>query len=146
MTAARAASRAGPVSSVWEETGPAASRQSANAVDVIFTAFDSSPRILPRMNMRTLSVLAGLFLTSVHIAGQAPAAAPAGRGAGTCESLASLALPHTTITLAQLVAPGAFTPPAGRQGRGALAYSSMPAFCRVAATLAPSSDSDIKVE
>ena len=98
------------------------------------------------MNMRTLSVLAGLFLTSVHIAGQAPAAAPPGRSGGSCESLAALALPHTTITLAQIVAPGAFAPPSGRQGRGAQAYSSMPAFCRVAATLAPSSDSDIKIE
>ena len=98
------------------------------------------------MNTRTLSVLAGLFLTSAHIAGQAPAAVPALPGGATCERMASLALPHTSITLVQMVAAGAFTPSAGRQGRGAPPYSNVPAFCRVAATLTPSIDSDIKVE
>jgi len=82
----------------------------------------------------------------------APLAAPlkvTAASAATCESLSSLKLPNTTITLAQTVAAGAFTPPAGRQGRGAAAaavYSELPSFCRVTATLAPSSDSDIKVE
>ena len=69
--------------------------------------------------------------------------------AATCEKLATLKLPSTTITLAQTVAAGAFTPPAGRQGRGAAAaavYSELPTFCRVTATLAPSNDSDIKME
>lgn len=61
--------------------------------------------------------------------------------AATCESLTSLALPDTTITLAQIVSAGAFTPPGGTQTIG-----NLPAFCRVAATLRPSSDSDIKVE
>jgi feruloyl esterase len=85
--------------------------------------------------------------------------------AATCESLASLSLPNTTITMAQTVAPGAFTPPpspsasaslAGAQqrgggptparGRGGNPYADLAGFCRVAATLKPSSDSDIKVE
>lgn len=65
--------------------------------------------------------------------------------AASCESLASLALPGTAITMAQSVAAGAFTPPGGRAGR-ASAPSDLPAFCRVAATLKPSSDSDIKIE
>ena len=64
--------------------------------------------------------------------------------AATCESLASLTLPNTTITSAQTVAAGAFTPPA--RGRGANPFADLPAFCRVAATLKPSSDSDIKIE
>lgn len=73
-----------------------------------------------------------------------PAAAFA---ATTCENLASMTLPDTTITLAQTVAAGAFTAPAG-EGRGGTAnpYKDLPAFCRIAATLKPSSDSDIKVE
>src|SRR5580693_9569686 len=50
--------------------------------------------------------------------------------AATCESLASLKLADTTITMAQEVAAAANTP----------------AYCRVAATLKPSSDSDIKIE
>ena len=78
-------------------------------------------------------------------------------GAGTsCESLASLKLPNTTITLAQTVAAGAFSPPAPLSGvppppaaapvPSAQTFEDLPAFCRVAATLRPSSDSDIKIE
>jgi len=64
-----------------------------------------------------------------------------------CESLATFKLSNATITLAQTVAPGAFTPPAGRgRGGGPNPYANLPAFCRVAATLTPSSDSDIKIE
>lgn len=71
--------------------------------------------------------------------------------ATVCESLASLQLPETTITLAQTVATGAFVAPAGPAGRGGLpgqpnSFKDLPAFCRVAATLKPSSDSDIKIE
>src|SRR5262245_5421249 len=63
-----------------------------------------------------------------------------------CEDLASLSLPATTVTAAKPVAPGAFVPP-GNAGRGAQdAMRDLPAFCRVAATIAPTSDSDIKVE
>jgi len=65
----------------------------------------------------------------------------------TCESLASLTLPQAAITSAQAVAPGAFAPPSGgRAGRGANPFTDLPAFCRVAATLTPTSDSDIKIE
>jgi len=66
----------------------------------------------------------------------------------SCESLASLSLPNSSITSAQTVAAGSFTPPAPNGDRaGRLSsYSKLPAFCRVAATLKPSSDSDIKVE
>jgi len=69
--------------------------------------------------------------------------------ATTCESLASLSLPDATITSAQQVAAGKFTPPRSSEGAApadTAAYKDMPAFCRVAATLKPSSDSDIKVE
>jgi Tannase and feruloyl esterase len=62
----------------------------------------------------------------------------------SCESLSSLRLPNATITGVQTVAAGAFTPPtAAGGGEG---FKSLPAFCRVAATLKPSTDSDIKVE
>ena len=61
----------------------------------------------------------------------------------SCESLAALSLPAAKITVAQLVSAGAFSPPAG--GRAG-AYKSVPEFCRVAAMLTPSTDSDIKIE
>jgi len=67
--------------------------------------------------------------------------------AGSCEGLTSLSRPHTAITLAQTVGAGQFTPPAGRgAGRGANPFAPLPAFCRVAATLTPVNDSEIKVE
>ena len=71
--------------------------------------------------------------------------------AAPCESLASVSLPHVKITLAESVAPGAFTPPGagGIDAAGAPAgavFVRLPAFCRVAATLVPSNDSDIKIE
>ena len=75
---------------------------------------------------------------------------PAPALAASCESLASLTLPDGTITLAQTVAAGSFTPPAaGRGGRGAPpaeVLKSLPAFCRVAAILKPTSDSVINIE
>jgi feruloyl esterase len=64
--------------------------------------------------------------------------------AATCESLSSLALPHATIT-AQSVAAGAFSAPGGR-GNAAATFKNLPAFCRVAATLKPSGDSEIMME
>ena len=72
-------------------------------------------------------------------------------GAASCESLASLALPDGRITSAAIVAAGTFVPPGGggilAGGPGGLAvYKSMPSFCRVTATLTPTSDSDINVE
>jgi feruloyl esterase len=72
---------------------------------------------------------------------------PESRGA-TCESLQALALPNTTITLAQSVAAGAFSaPPGGRGGAQPTAvFKELPAFCRVAATFRPSADSDIRIE
>ena len=73
-----------------------------------------------------------------------------GGSPGVCDSLASLVLPNGTITAAEAHAAGAFTPPMppGRplSERQAQQYAALPAFCRVAATLSPSSDSDIKVE
>jgi hypothetical protein len=70
--------------------------------------------------------------------------------AASCESLASMALPQTTITLASVVEAGAFTPPGSPSvnpsGPAGQVFRGLPAFCRVAATIRPSSDSDIKVE
>ena len=76
--------------------------------------------------------------------------------------LKSLKLANTTITLAEAVAAGPFVPPgraggpppaaapaaapAGRGGAPATPPLMLPAYCRVAATLTPSSDSDIKIE
>jgi feruloyl esterase len=66
--------------------------------------------------------------------------------AATCESLASTKLPNATITAAQTVAAGAFAPAGGGGRGGGAQFSDLPAFCRIAATLKPTADSDIKIE
>jgi len=64
-----------------------------------------------------------------------------------CGDLARVALPNTTITLAQHVEAIAFPPPPARGGAPeANPIANLPAFCRIQATLKPSSDSDIKME
>src|SRR5205807_1414853 len=73
---------------------------------------------------RAASVLSTALLTSLVGIGATPAAA-------TCASLADLALPDTTITDAQSVAAGTYTAPDGE------VFTNLPAFCRIAATLAP---------
>jgi len=50
-------------------------------------------------------------------------------------------LPNTTITAAQAITGGSFTAPGSTNQ-----MSNLPPFCRVAATLTPSTDSDIKIE
>jgi feruloyl esterase len=94
-------------------------------------------------HLRTVIGGLGILLIATPVAAPVRVAAA---GAGTCERLSTLTLPNTTITLAQTVGAGAFAPPAGRQGRGGAIYAELPSFCRVTATLAPSNDSDIKVE
>ena len=99
---------------------------------------------------QTTSILrrGGIFIAGailIGLIGAVPAAA-----ATACENLASLALPNARINSAQMVAAGAFVPPggggAGRGGAAANPFGSLPAFCRVTATLTPSSDSHIKTE
>lgn len=83
--------------------------------------------------MKTAITVAALLM----FAGSARAATP-------CEDLAKTPLPNATITTAQPVAAGAFTAPGGRGG--ANPFADLPAFCRVAATLKPTPESDIKIE
>jgi feruloyl esterase len=65
--------------------------------------------------------------------------------AASCESLSGLKLADTTITSAQTIEAGAFTPP-GAAGPMAGAFKTLPAFCRVTAEIKPSKESDIKIE
>ena len=70
----------------------------------------------------------------------------------TCESLASLSLPDTTITVAQTVAAGTLKlpttlPDAGPHGGITfVAGKDLPEFCRVVGVAKPSKDSEIKFE
>jgi feruloyl esterase len=70
--------------------------------------------------------------------------------AESCAALAKVSLPQVTIVSATLVAAGALPPPPARGGGpgGATVnpFADLPAVCRVAATLKPSADSEIKME
>jgi hypothetical protein len=70
--------------------------------------------------------------------------------AGRCQGLVSGTIEGGTITAAQLVAAGKFSPPPSdpTSGTGAdpALYEKLPAFCRVEAALKPSSNSDIRIE
>src|SRR5688572_32007790 len=82
--------------------------------------------------MKTLiAATAGLFL------------AVSTADAATCDSLSSAKLTNGTVTSAQSVAAGAL---AQAGGRGGAALTDLPVFCRVAATLTPTKESDIKIE
>jgi len=81
-------------------------------------------------------VVLGLMVVGSAIASAAP-----------CESLTSSALPHSTILSAKTVAAGEFTlPTPGRGSNPNAAFQKLPAFCRVVASLKPTSDSDIRIE
>jgi feruloyl esterase len=91
---------------------------------------------------RMFATLVAMAVSSVFAARPAQAAA--------CDSLAALGLAHGTVTSAQDVAAGSFTPPAGRGRAGGAAavnpFARIGAFCRVAVTLKPAPRSDIKAE
>ena len=105
-------------------------------------------------------ILAGVAMSQTRPSAWA---SPVVTAAGSCETLAALALPHARIEAAQLVPAGAFVAPGGRgrdggaapaapgagaPGRGPVPnpYLGMPAFCRVSAKLTPTADSDINAE
>ena len=93
-----------------------------------------------RSNMAMVLTSSALFAVAAAARAGTPAQNPA--DAAMCEALGSLALPYTTITAAERVAAGGYRPPAG----DAEAFSDLPAFCRVAATVRPTPQSDIKME
>jgi tannase/feruloyl esterase len=65
----------------------------------------------------------------------------------SCEALAKLSLPQTTITLAQATAADTFAPPVPDWAKTFMHPKPVPAaFCRVAGHLSPTGDSDIKFE
>ncbi|HVZ20957.1 MAG TPA: tannase/feruloyl esterase family alpha/beta hydrolase [Vicinamibacterales bacterium] len=93
-----------------------------------------------RVDRLCLGVAVAALLTVVVVPRQAAAA--------SCESLKSLTLPETTITSAESVAAGAFTPPTPARGRAnaAEAFAGLPAFCRVTAAVKRPGDTDVKIE
>src|SRR5580700_7305371 len=93
------------------------------------------------MRTRTVLFTVALLALAQNLAMDVQAAG------GSCEGLKGLSLSNATITSAATIAAGAFMPPGGAgRGNAAQQYAALPAFCRVAVTAKPSSDSDIKIE
>ena len=86
-----------------------------------------------------------LLSTPLFILGLA-AATPALAVETGCEALAGLKVAQTTIHSADAVAAGAFQQPPSSFPGPAPDYSTLPAFCRVTGSIAPTSDSDIRFE
>jgi feruloyl esterase len=96
----------------------------------------------PSNNLRTFVVRIVLAALAALVVAIAMACQPLD-AAGACEELSKLTLPGATIMLAESVAAGAFTPPVQLNSD---AVRALPSLCRIAATLKPTSDSDIKIE
>src|SRR4051794_4453268 len=67
--------------------------------------------------------------------------APVTLHAESCQALSKLASPSVSIVLAQPVDAGTFTPSGGTDK-----FPGLPSFCRITATIKPTSDSDIGIE
>jgi feruloyl esterase len=87
---------------------------------------------------------AGSSVAIVTSPANAEAGAQAAPTSAACARLAALTIPQARVTTAQLVEAGAFTVPGG--ARANPEFATLPAFCRVAATLTPSADSHIEME
>ena len=87
------------------------------------------------------SLRASLCLNLILLAGLARAAPM------SCEELAKVSLPQTSISLAQSTAADTFTPPVPDWAKAFMHPKPVPAaFCRVVGHLRPTGDSDIKFE
>ena len=80
----------------------------------------------------TVTIFAAAFLPATAL------------GQQSCESVAGLMVPNTTITSAKVMPAGPFTAPPDMLG--AIAPVNVPAFCRVTGVIKPTADSEIKFE
>ena len=89
------------------------------------------------------TVRAALFVLVIALLWPARGAA----ADNACQGLLTLSAANAAVTLAEQVPAGGFQSPREAQGGpNAARFSALPGFCRVAATLTPSPDSDIRIE
>ena len=97
--------------------------------------------------MRSSILPTTLFIIGfMAVSAQATLADSAPGQAVACSDLTALNLAQTTIALAETVPAGAFEQPPDGFSPFAADYSRLPAFCRVAGSIKPSADSDIRFE
>ncbi len=88
-----------------------------------------------------IAVLIAVFGAATVDALNAPTLAPI-----ACEALAQVAVTNGQVLAAEPVQAGAFAPPTAANAAATAVFNTLPAFCRVTLKLAPSADSDIRVE
>ena len=93
-----------------------------------------------------VALLAGAFISAAQTAPKPVVASGFSRTMAVlqplvCEKLAGVRLPDTTITAAETVKGGSFTPPGSTNP-----IANLPAFCRVAGAIKPAKDSNILFE
>src|SRR5208283_1953511 len=97
--------------------------------DISIKERPSTPGLMPSLREGLARTLALAALLVILLARTTFAAAPA---AASCEGLATLSLPHnTSITLAQAVPAGGFTPPTPANAPTAQPMPNLPGFCRI---------------
>jgi feruloyl esterase len=98
------------------------------------------------MTSRTIAAAGAVAAVAMLAASGQTLAQPSGAAlapAMACEQLASRAFPDAKVTLAEARPAGDFKIPGGGFGPSSM---TLPAFCRVAVTLTPTPDSEIKME
>src|SRR5579862_6185775 len=97
------------------------------------------------LSLRVLSVCIGMHAAWAAMGADSPSGGA--RAPLDCTLLRTVHLPHTTIDVAQQVPAGTFKLPTGSEFREYPAdFAKLPAFCRVAGSLHPSADSEIRFE
>jgi feruloyl esterase len=94
--------------------------------------------------MRIGPFVAVVVVLALGGSGTAPRVAVAAPVA--CELLSQVTLTNGTLTSAESISAGGFTPPGSSNGPAGAAFRTLPPFCRVTARLTPTPDSDIRVE
>ena len=97
-------------------------------------------KVLPSLPSRLLIAAASVASFAGCAGDRVGAVVPSQRPAGSCASLVGISIAGTSFTGAEEVPAGGIQTPTGAT------LSNLPAFCRVKATIRPTSESDIKVE
>ena len=96
--------------------------------------------------MRSAVLQHVLFTAALAVGSNSSAQQQPGTGPLRCEELASLPVSNTVITSAGTITAGAFQPPVPDMFGPPPNYAGLPAFCRVAGSIRPSPESDIRFE
>lgn len=135
----RAVMRAGLCDSAF----PAAFQHSGDLRKIM-----TSKKRATRVGVSLRWVVASVALTSAFTCHSAqPTESPQATAPSKCTALRAVSVAHTTLSEVETIAAGAYEPPVpDRRVAPTTTFAQLPAFCRVAGTLAPTLDSKIGFE